>query len=118
MMKMYSFVFIFLFFLANVYPVSPAHGAWMSHSSYVGWRDRGSPIYEIGRGQPSEWSINGILYISFVHNIRISNARLSPPDGITWRIFSFEQSGNRIIYHLEARHLESSRGTITLFFFD
>ena len=114
----YVFLFFFslLFATKVVVAVSPAHGIWMHYESYSLWRNNGSPVYEIGKGQPWEWIINSRSYIGFAHNLLISNNVLAPFDGITWDILSFEGNGNIVIYHLASIWEENSRGTVTVLF--
>ena len=119
-MRTFFLSLFWLPFAANVFAQSPAHGAWWHHTTYTDWNNNGRLVYEPGKEEPYELPrivrINGIAYLAHAYvYLTITNDSFRPGDGIFWDIISYEEYGDRVIYHLVSRRREA-RGTITIAF--
>jgi hypothetical protein len=108
------FLLFWLPFAANVFAQSPAHGSWAEAELYTAWEKAGKPIFERDQGTLFESTFDGKTYVIFNHNPLITDTHLRAGDSGLWRIISFEENGNRVIYSLTSVDVENSGGTITV----
>ena len=107
-----------LLFTVSAYTESPVHGPWIRSGVYNLWQNAGRPVYERGEGMPIEVTVDGKVYIGFVHPLLITNSQLAAFDSGIWEILFFEEIGGRIIYHLSSLLVENAIGTVTIVLVD
>ena len=114
-MKNRGAVLLFWFLCAlSAYAESPVHGIWLDEEVYTTWQRLGGNVYETGEGLPYERNIEGKMYVYFSYQTIIRNDLFRAGDSGSWDILFFEESVDRIIYHLASCFEKDSGGTITI----